>query len=229
MSAVLKTHTKKAIADAVSRVNAPRRTARYDVQSAWDALLASDSPADVLTNNRLREAREEINAEVERCTHTAPKFSIDGKVAVLRIESEAQVHPLIATRWANHLSSPNLDFVMVANSGYLPHRVNFSCRVARCARARDGDVDIIASLKAIAAAHPSGTLTERLGEDFARGHVQASGGIVEVKEFEELMEVMRVGEKKDKEAGAVRKGKGVGVGAAAQKNTLSNYFGTKKD
>jgi len=45
----------------------------------------------------------------------------------------------------------------------------------------------------------------------------------------ELMEVMRVGEKKDKEAGAVRKGKGVGVGAAAQKNTLSNYFGTKKD
>ena len=45
-------------------------------------------------SRRLREAREETNAEVERCTHVAPMFSGDGKVALLRIASAAQVHPV---------------------------------------------------------------------------------------------------------------------------------------
>jgi hypothetical protein len=45
------------------------------------------------------EAREEINFEVEKNTHTPPKFSKDGKIAVLKINTRAQVHPVIATRW----------------------------------------------------------------------------------------------------------------------------------
>jgi len=52
-----------------------------------------------MSNRRLAEARQEINEEVERRTHTPPKFSKDGKIAVLKIESKAQVHPVIATRW----------------------------------------------------------------------------------------------------------------------------------
>ena len=67
--------------------------------SAWEALLASKTPKDILHNDRLLEARAEINMEVERHTHAPPKFSKDGKVAVLRIHSAAQVHPVIATRW----------------------------------------------------------------------------------------------------------------------------------
>lgn len=99
MAATLKAATKKAVADAVALLNAPRRSPAFDVLSAWTALEAADSVKDVLDSPRLWEARRAVNDEVERCTHAAPKFSRDGRVAVLRIESAAQVHPLIATRW----------------------------------------------------------------------------------------------------------------------------------
>lgn len=121
---------------------------------------------------------------------------------------------------------------MVANHGYLPGKVNFSCRIAKCARDRDPPVNIIETLKEIARLRSSredsvkagdedvdedlvqgGTLVERLGDNFARGHREASGGIVGVKEFEELCSLMGVGEKGDKVEG--------------QKNTLDGYFKTK--
>jgi hypothetical protein len=233
LTPTLKQHTKKAINDAVSLINAPRRTARYDVLSAWTALLASTSPKDLLSNPRLLQARAEINEEVEQNTHTPPKFTPDGRIAVLRTHSSAQVHPVIATRWAGYLNSKALEIVMVANSGYLPGMVNFSCRVARCARARIAaeasggrEVNIIEALKDAAGLSTDG-LGERLGESFARGHREASGGIVPVEAFEELMALLRVGEKKEAayEEGAPKKKKVKVVGdGMAQKNTLGNYF-----
>jgi hypothetical protein len=220
MKETFKKYTKKAINDAVSLINAPRRTATYDVVSAWDVLLAADSPSNVLQNGRLLTARAEVNAEVERCTHTAPKFSFDSKVAVFRISSKAQIHPVIATRWAGHLQSSKLEFILVANDGYLPEKVNFSCRIPRCARARDPPVNIIESLRDIAASSPEGTLLERMGDSFARGHKEASGGIVGKNEFEELMQCMRVGEKPTKQPGKQER-----HSPSKQKNTLMNYFG----
>jgi nanoRNase/pAp phosphatase (c-di-AMP/oligoRNAs hydrolase) len=221
MTATFKEHTKKAINDAVALLNAPRRTARFDVVSAWDALLKSTGPKDILSNKRLQEARWEINEEVERRTHAAPKFSSDGRVAVLRITSEAQVHPVIATRWSGHLKAKALEIVMCANDGYLPGYVNFSCRIARIARGRDPPVNIIESLKAAAALSTTG-LVERMGESFARGHKEASGGIVPVAEFEELMELMEVGVKPDQPLGKTKK---ESPKKPAQKNNLMNYFG----
>jgi len=76
-----------------------RRTGTYDVITAWKALVEAEDPKQILSNRRLASARAEVNMEVERQTHTPPKFSKDGKVAVLKIKSEAQVHPVIATRW----------------------------------------------------------------------------------------------------------------------------------
>ena len=224
LSATFKEHTKKALNDAVSLLNAPRRTAKFDVISAWTALLASSSPKDLLTNRRLREARDEINDEIERRTHAAPKFSKDGKIAVLRIESAAQVHPVIATRWAGHLKSPRLEIVMVANSGYLPGMVNFSCRIARCARGRGQEVNIIDTLKEVAALD-EGNLVERMGESFARGHREASGGFIPTREFEELMELIKLGEKPDKAERESPKKKQVET--TPQKNNLKNYFAVK--
>jgi hypothetical protein len=245
MKATLKRYTKKTLNAVVSLINAPRRTSRFDVKSAWDALCEIDEPAKVLADKRLLDAREEVNAEVERCTHTPPKFTADGKVAVFRINSEAQVHPVIATRWAGHLQSKALEIVLVANEGYLPGKVNFSCRVARCAEAREPQVNIIESLKGYASlpevryeggaeSNPAGgeeaaqlPLLERLGHDFARGHVQASGGIVAVDEFEELMRRMQVGVKKDaadKTSSPTKTKKQIGP---AQSNTLMSYFGKK--
>ncbi|PQE13344.1 dhh family protein [Rutstroemia sp. NJR-2017a BVV2] len=220
MKETFKTHTKKLINDCVSFINAPRRTGEYDVITAWKALLEAENPKEIMSNKRLAEARQEINAEVERQTHIPPKFSKDGKIAVLKIKSEAQVHPVIATRWAGFLKSKALEIVMVANYGYLPGKVNFSCRVARCARGRDLPVNIIESLKAVADLDTT-DLVERLGESFARGHKEASGGIVNTAEFEELCALMKVGEKPDKSMEEEQKTK---VEKSAQKNTLNNYF-----
>ena len=109
---------------------------------------------------------------------------------------------------------------MVANSGYLPGMINFSCRIARCARSRDPPVNIIASLKA-AADLSENDLATRLGESFARGHKEASGGIVPVAAFEELMALIKVGEKPDPVPGSEMKKK---MAPASQKNNLMNYF-----
>lgn len=209
----------------LTRAKIARRTGTYDVSTAWHALLSAHDPKEIMTNERLATARAEINAEVEKCTHTAPKFSKDGKIAVLKISSAAQVHPVIATRWAGHLKSKALEIVLVANYGYLPGKVNFSCRIARCARARETPVNIIESLKA-AADLDEGDLVQRLGESFARGHKEASGGIVPTAEFEELMHLLKVGEKPDKIEGEKAGGKKADI-KVVQKNTLTNYFAKK--
>ncbi|KAI6898776.1 DHH family protein [Hortaea werneckii] len=243
MREILKRHSKKKLSDVVSAVNAPRRTATYDVKSAWDALCDTSEPGSIPKNPRLEAARQEVAAEVERCTHTAPKFSPDGKVAVFRIRSEAQVHPVIATRWAGHLSSNKLEFVLVANEGYLPGKVNFSCRIARSARNRDPPISIIDRLRYYASLNEAQNdsadnadsgeakrvpLLERVGDDFARGHVQASGGIVNAEEFEELMRLMQIGVKppKDKSiSGSPSKKKAKAGIDPGQNNTLTSYFG----
>lgn len=228
MAGTFKTHTKKSINDAVSLLNAPRRTAKFDVITAWDALMASIGPKDLLSNTRLQAARAEINEEVELHTHTPPKFSQDGRIAVLRINSKAQIHPVIATRWAGYLNSKALEIVMVANSGYLEGMVNFSCRIARCARNNDPPVNIIDSLKAAADLSTDG-LRQRMGDSFARGHKEASGGIVPVEEFQELMDLLKVGQKPERKEGhdSPVKKKLKTIEVSPQKNTLGNYFQKK--
>lgn len=173
---------------------------------------------------------------------------------------------MIAARWAGHLQSNKLEIVMVANEGYLDNKVNFSCRIPRCARNRKTPVNIIESLKAYAslphlnvaaengdapkegpgreaeAEEAEPTLLQRMGENFARGHVQASGGIVAPEDFEELMRRMEVGvkkkkEKKEEEAEEEEEEASSSRGSpsktkkreidATQKNTLLTYFGKK--
>lgn len=222
MTATFKEFPKKSINDAVALVNAPRRSAAYNVQDAWDAVVSAASPESIKKNEKLHEASLEVREETERCTHTAPKFSADASIAVLTISSAAQVHPVIATRWSGHLKSNKLEIVMCANEGYLPDKVNFSCRVAKVARAKEGEekVDIIQRLEDIVAEEPD--LRQRLGESFARGHKEASGGIVGKQEWEELKKIMGLDDsatkKKRLEAAAKKEN-------ATQKNTLTNYFG----
>ncbi|KAI1802068.1 DHH phosphoesterase [Daldinia bambusicola] len=224
MKPTFKAYTRKAINDAIPLINAPRRTAAYNVPAAWAALIAANSPKELLTNESLLAARAEVKAEIDRCTHTAPKFSSDGTIAVFRINSAAQIHPVIATRWAGFLQSPKLEVILVANEGYLPGLVNFSCRVPRSARARETPVNIIEVLKGIAARAPDLTLRERLGESFAKGHKEASGGIVPKAEFEEFMDILQIG-KKETEGASPKKVKK--DAALKQSNTLTNYFEKK--
>jgi hypothetical protein len=221
MTSTFKQYSKKSINDAVALVNAPRRSAAYNVSDAWDTVISASSPASIATNDKLHEASAEVRRETERCTHTPPKFSADGSIALLTISSEAQIHPVIATRWSGHLKSNKLEIVMCANEGYLPDKVNFSCRVARIARAREGaeKVDIIKKLESIVS--EDGDLRKRLGESFARGHKEASGGIVGKAEWEEFKKLMGIGEAEKKKA----EEKEAKAKKPVQKNTLTNYFG----
>ncbi len=223
MQATFKTHTKRALNEVVSLINAPRRTASYDVPGAWAALTAAESPADLRGNSDLLAARAEVNAEVARCARAAPRFSGDGRIAVFRISSAAQVHPVIATRWAGYLQSSRLKVVLVANDGYLPGMVNLSCRVARCSHGQDPPVNIIEVLQGVADRAPDPTLRARLGESFARGHKEASGGIVPKDEFEELMAILEIGQKPQ----GVDSRKKTKVKGQKQSNTLMSYFGNK--
>lgn len=211
MSDMFKEHTKKSIYDAIALVNAPRRSKRYNVEAAWDAVLFAQNPKTLLDNEELAAAQLEIQNERNKWSRTPPKFSQDATIAVLTISSAAQIHPLIATQWAGMLTSSKLEIVMCANDGYLPGKVNFSCRVVKDARARTGDdkVDIIQKLKGIVANEPD--LMARLGESFARGHKEASGGIVNKQEWDEFQKLMGVGEIQRKKK-------------PARNNTLDNYF-----
>lgn len=81
--------------------NQARRTVRYDVKSAWKALLEMKDLKEVLGNEILLSARAEVYEEVGKHIYTPPEFSKDGKIAVFRIHSAAQIHPLIAARWVS--------------------------------------------------------------------------------------------------------------------------------
>ncbi|KAK6543615.1 hypothetical protein TWF694_000357 [Orbilia ellipsospora] len=146
---------KTSVSKLVPFLNAPRRTPSSDPGDSWELLriacdavpsidpktimsLTSDNPPtdpdlrtlrSILLN--LDKARDATFQETERCSHTPPIFSEDGRLAILTINSEYQVHPLIATRWAGHLKSKQLVAVGCANTGYLPGKVNFSCRLAK--------------------------------------------------------------------------------------------------
>ena len=79
-----------------------------------------------------------------------------GTVALITINSGAQIHPLIATRWCSSLKGKNLRYVMVANHGYLPDKVNFAARIAKNRVNPHVPLDLIASFKAAAQTDPGG-------------------------------------------------------------------------
>lgn len=115
---------------------------------------------------------------------------------------------------------------MVANYGYLSGKVNFSCRIANCALDRTPPINIITSLKEIADLAPNADeFKQRLGESFARGHKEASGGIVDVKVFEELCALIKLGENPDQPAESGNStNRAKSLESLPQKNTLKNCF-----
>ncbi|GAC94717.1 hypothetical protein PHSY_002290 [Pseudozyma hubeiensis SY62] len=225
----VKKWTKKRLGSAIALLNAPRRTPDFDVITAWSALSTSTSPLTILdpaTNQhaaRLYSARDAVSLETERCTHTPPKFSKDGRVALLRITSAYQVHPSIAIRWTGALKSKNLQVVMCANDGYNPGLVNFSCRIAQVAKKRGEEVNIIEVLNSFADQDPEWKkqVMEAVGGNAFNGHPQASGGIFPKEHFDKFYELMQIGVPPD---GSNRAGEGGAKGAKnkmpAQKNNL---------
>jgi hypothetical protein len=82
-----------------SELIAARRTAECPVAIAWSAIESAKVPKDIATSKGLHAARALIAQKVEQHTHTPPKFSKDGRFALLTISCADQIHPIIATRW----------------------------------------------------------------------------------------------------------------------------------
>ena len=127
-------------------------------------LLSARHPAHAVLN----EARQQVRAEVARCSRVAPVVRPD--VALIRFSSKAQVHPLIATRWAPRLK-PRV--VVAANDGYLPGRTNFAVR-------SQSDVDLVEWLRTL-------DFEPRRQGEYANGHPRASGGSLATEDFERFL------------------------------------------
>ena len=162
--------------DAVSLVNAPRRSASGDASAALALLLAARDPAAVVSGEhpetaRCREAQEEVKGAVAEGRRQPPRFGTryGADVAIIRVHSPCQIHPLVAQSWTGRLRKPGRPGVVVfaANTGFLPGHVSFAGRA-------NGEADIIDLL---ARHRPEGADPTRYGN----GHRRASGGTLPVE------------------------------------------------
>lgn len=152
----------------VPLVNAPRRLPDGPVLEALAVLVDAEGPAAALADPRtalLEEAKREWLDAYHAALRVPP--AVHDGVAVIRLSSPYQVHPVVATTWARRLG-PRV--VLAANDGYLPGRVNFAVR--------GGEGDLRAALRR---ALPDGE-----GE-FAHGHDRATGGSLDPRDFERLL------------------------------------------
>ena len=172
MAMVRERYSMKDLKDATALVNAARRASDYRPEVAARALLEHASPRELVTSagedvRWLREARAEVQREMAEAKKAAPKFV--GKVALVRITSRCQIHPVIAQIWRTRLPKY---VVLVANDGYLPGRVNFSMRTS-------SEVNLLDFLRAIDLGEGEGS--------YAHGHDRATGGSLPLARWELLL------------------------------------------
>jgi single-stranded-DNA-specific exonuclease len=154
-------YTAKYLKEATALINAARRATLYQPEIAATALLNHSDPKSLVNSSspeveQLRQDREEVKRELEAARKVAPIFA--GKVALLRLNSPCQIHPLIAQSWRGRL--PNY-VVIAANEGYIPNRINFS--------ARSNSINVLEFLR-----------NQSMGEgegNYGNGHDQASGAV----------------------------------------------------
>jgi single-stranded-DNA-specific exonuclease len=173
MAVAKKKYTAKYLKEATALVNAIRRSSQPDPEVAAQALLMHSSPRDMVNAStqevqQLRAAREEVKAALAEAKKAAPVFA--GPVALIRVHSPCQIHPLIAQIWRTRLPK---HIVIAANDEYLSGRVNFS------ARAPQG-TNVLQFLRSI-------ELSEGEG-NYGHGHDQASGGSLPVERWNELLQ-----------------------------------------
>lgn len=162
IAAAKKTYTGTALRELVSLVNAPRRTASGDPMPAWTLLVEADNPKDAIGGRHagveaLRRAREEVKEEVDRAKRAPPR--VKGEVALIVVDSPAQVHPLVAQTWKTRLKDK---IVIAANTGFRPGWVHFAVRSGT-------GVNLIAWLRDHAP-------DDAEAEHYGNGHEQATGG-----------------------------------------------------
>jgi single-stranded-DNA-specific exonuclease len=157
-----------ALRKAAALLNAARRSAAGEAAPALALLLKSGGPKDVLSGRfpetaELLAAKAEVAAELELAKRLPPK--VRGGVALIRLSSPCQIHPLIAQQWRGRLKN---EIVIAANTGFRPGWIHFAARTATGA-------DLIAFLAEHA---PPGA-----DENYGSGHVQATGGALRPRDW----------------------------------------------
>ena len=162
-----------ALRDAVSLLNAPRRTASGDPGPALALLLDGHGPKEVTRGDRpevaaLRAAKQEVSAALAAGKKVGPTVR-DG-IALVRFDTPCQVHPLLAQTWRGRLKG---EIVLAVNAGYRPGWVHFAARTAR-------DVNLVDFLRQHA---PPGA-----GAEYGSGHAGASGGALRPADWNRFIE-----------------------------------------
>ena len=165
-------HTAKALGEVVSLVNSARRISRPRTELALKLLRRHDDPKRLVQARdpelvELEQLRLRVREETDRAKQQAPIFSED--VALVQVESDCQVHPIIAQIWRTRLPKY---YVLVANLGYEKERVHFSGRSR-------GKKQILQKLRSL------GCWAEDSG--FGQGHDHAAGGVVGLELWRQIL------------------------------------------
>lgn len=167
-----KKYTAKYLKEAGALINAARRASSYKPEVAAKAILTSSDPRSLVNSTTaeveyLRSAKAEVNAALQEAKKAAPVFS--GNVALVRVNSPCQIHPLIAQSWRTRLPKY---IVIVANEGYIRDRINFSVRTA-------SGINVLDFLRSFDLSAGEGS--------YGHGHDSASGGSLPPKRWNELL------------------------------------------
>jgi hypothetical protein len=163
----------KWLREATTLVNAGRRSPTGDAETALRALLAAQHPREIAEGaspqaTRLAQYHREVKAALAEAKRAAPIFS--RQVALVRVNSPCQVHPLIAQIWRTRLPKY---MVLIGNEGYIPGYVAFSMRTA-------SHMNLLDFL--------SGVEVDVAEGYFGYGHDQATGGVLPTDSWNRLLQ-----------------------------------------
>ncbi len=182
LQSAIKSQKQKYIREATSLLNAAKRCSDPDraTPAAFRSLYLAGSAREIVESDTpdlrlLRAYKAEVQAALLEARKVAPRFSQAEKVALLRFDSPARVHPLLAQSWRGRLPKY---IVIAANGGYLPGKVSFSVRT------NVAEVNLLDFL----AGH--GQQLEGVESEYGHGHDKATGGTLSHANFDRLLASM---------------------------------------
>jgi single-stranded-DNA-specific exonuclease len=179
LAQVKKQYTAKYLKEAVALCNAARRAGSFDLDRPLTHLLHDDGPRPLAQDEVLAGYRAQVAEELAVARKQPPKFPPKDlpdalPVALVTIDSPAQIHPLVAQQWIGRLPDR---VVLCANLGYLaPGQVAISGRAA--GRTLHIPELLREAFRRAGQAPPT---------NFAHGHPQASGGHLSMDEYKVLL------------------------------------------
>jgi single-stranded-DNA-specific exonuclease len=177
----------RALREATSLVNAPRRASAGRADAALALLIEAGGPERVIDGSQpqtaaLRKAKLEVDHELAAARKQPPRFStalrseLGADLVAIRLHSPCQVHPLIAQQWRGRFAK---NVVFGVNTGYRPGWVHFSARAP-------AGVNLIEFL----AQHRP----QDADDSYGMGHDQASGGALPVPVWNRWIQEMGFGD-----------------------------------